>query len=78
MTTTVIREKMHRFIDRVEDKKIKAIYTLLQNDIEEEIMYVPEFKAELDRRYETYQKDGKVITRAAMNKRVKAILSAAK
>ncbi len=29
MTTSVIRQKLHQFIDTIEDKKAAAIYTLL-------------------------------------------------
>jgi putative addiction module component (TIGR02574 family) len=74
MTTTAIRERLHQFIDNMEDKKAVAIYTLLEdsiNDGEEE--YTDEFKAELDRRYTEYKTDGKVITQEAMDKRIRKI-----
>jgi hypothetical protein len=76
MTTTAIRERLHRLIDTVEDKKAAAIYTLLEDsmkDVDEE--YTDEFKAELDRRYAEHKRDGKVITREVMNKRIGKILS---
>ena len=36
MQTTDIREKLHHFIDTIDDKKAEAIYTLLseENDVE--------------------------------------------
>jgi putative addiction module component (TIGR02574 family) len=74
MTTTAIRERLHQFIDNMEDKKAVAIYTLLEdsiNDGAEE--YTDEFKAELDRRYTEYKTDGKVITQEAMDKRIRKI-----
>jgi hypothetical protein len=33
MRTTQIRQQLHDYIDSVEDKKLKAIYTLLEDDI---------------------------------------------
>lgn len=35
MTTSVIRKKVIRYLADVDDKKIKAIYSLLENEIEE-------------------------------------------
>jgi len=78
MNTTGIREKLHHFIDRIEDKKAAAIYTLFEENIKEEEGYSDEFKAELDRRYTEYKKDGKVVSRETMDKRIKKILSKAK
>ena len=76
MNTVGIRQKLHRFIDTIEDKKAEAIYTLFEESINhKEEDYTDEFKAELDRRYAEYKKDGKVITREAMDKRIKKILA---
>ena len=36
MTYTVVKEKLHNYIEQADQKKIKAIYTLLENDIEQE------------------------------------------
>ena len=36
MTYTVVKEKLHSYIEQADQKKIKAIYTLLENDIEQE------------------------------------------
>ena len=75
MKTTEIRDRLHHFIDTAEDKKVKAMYTIFEETIEQEEDYTDEFKAELDRRYEEYQKDKKVVTRAEMNKQIKQLLS---
>ena len=77
MKTTKIRTKLHHFIDTMDDKKVKAIYTMFENDIEEEIEdYTDEFKAELDRRYEEYKKDGGTgITHEEMNERIKELMN---
>ncbi len=80
MTTAAIRNKLHDFIDNVDNKKVKAIYTIFEDNIKEQQgeEYTPEFKAELDKRYEEYKQDGQVVTRAEMDKRIKKILSKAK
>lgn len=36
MTTSAIRQKLYDYIRVAEDKKVKAIYTMLENEIEEE------------------------------------------
>ena len=55
MTTIQIRQQLHNYIDNAEGKKLKAIYTLLENDIDEEYKFSKEQKAELDRRFNDYQ-----------------------
>ncbi|ANH80873.1 hypothetical protein A8C56_07675 [Niabella ginsenosidivorans] len=34
MQTAIIRQKLHQFIDTIEDKKAEAIYTLLEQEID--------------------------------------------
>lgn len=74
-TVSTLREKLHKYIDHVEDKKIKAFYTIIQADIEEEIIYTDEFKAELNKRYEGY-KSGKtqMLTPAESKTRIQKLL----
>ena len=63
MTTTQIKQQLHNYIDTAEDKKLKAIYTLLQDDIGEDYKFTKEQKAELDRRFNDYQSGiGKTFT----------------
>jgi hypothetical protein len=38
MATVNIREKLHHFIDTIEDKKAKAIYTLFENEIDNDAL----------------------------------------
>lgn len=55
MRTTQIRQHLHDYIDSAEDKKLKAIYTLLEEDITDGFVLSDEQKYELDRRYNNYQ-----------------------
>jgi hypothetical protein len=55
MRTAQIRQQLHEYIDSAEDKKLKAIYTLVENDIADEFIFTAEQKEELDRRYDDYQ-----------------------
>ncbi len=71
MTTAAIRTKLHDFIDNAADKKVKAMYTMFEENIEAEEEYTPEFKAELDREYEDYKNDGITISREEVNAAVK-------
>jgi hypothetical protein len=54
MNTAAIRQELHNYLEVAEDKKVKAIYTMVQESIKESAVdYSKEFKAELDTRYET-------------------------
>ena len=55
MSSAQIRQRLHDYIDIVEDKKLKAIYTLLQDDIDDGYQLTEEQKAELDRRLHDYK-----------------------
>ena len=69
-----LRQKLHQFIDSIEEKKIKAIYTLFESEIEQsEVTYTEEFKAELDKRVEYYRNGGKMVSPTEMSKRIRAI-----
>ncbi len=60
MQTEIIKKRLHDFIESAEDVKLHAIYTLLEEQIEQnEWEYTDEFKAELDKRSREY-KSGKV------------------
>ena len=34
MSTLTIRQKLHQFIDKIEEKKVEAIYIIFENEIE--------------------------------------------
>ena len=79
MTTTNIRQKLHLFIDTIEDKKAEAIYTLFEDEIEQdEWEYTEDFKAELDKRYAYYKSGGKMIHATEADEQISAILQSRK
>ena len=56
MRTTQIRQQLHDYINSAEDKKLKAIYTLLENDLHDDYQLTTAQKEELDERYENHQR----------------------
>ena len=56
-TTTIIRHKLYDYIRVADDKKLHAIYDLLEDEIEEtnEWWKDKRFVAELDRRYKAIE-----------------------
>ena len=50
MRTTQIKQQLHDYIDAAEDKKLKAIYTLLEADMQHAGQLSDEQKIELDKR----------------------------
>jgi PleD family two-component response regulator len=61
MTTTVIREKLHDYIDRADDTKIKVLYSMMEIDFEKKVnsWEDEDFLDELDRRKAEFE-SGKV------------------
>lgn len=60
MTTALIRQKLYEYIRIADEKKVKAIFTMVEGELEEyEWTKDKEFLAELDRRTADY-KSGKV------------------
>lgn len=60
MTTTAIRQKLYEYIRVADDKKVKAIFTIVEDDIADfEWINDKEFLAELERRSNEY-KSGKI------------------
>lgn len=78
MTTNSIRQKLHSYLEVADDKKIKAMYIMMEEDIEESaVEYTNEFKKELDKRYADY-KSGKanMVTAAESKRRIQKLLKA--
>lgn len=48
MTTSVIRQKLHQFIDTIEDKKAAAIYALLEDEMDTALLRKKLVMAERD------------------------------
>lgn len=60
MTTAAIRQKLYEYIRVADEKKVKAIFTMVENDLGEyDWTKDKAFLAELDRRSSEY-KSGKV------------------
>ena len=75
MSTSAIRQKLHSYLEVADDKKVKAIYTMMEEDIEKStVKYTDDFKKELDRRYAYYKSGGKMVTAAEANKQIQEIL----
>lgn len=77
MSTTEIRQKLHQYLEVANDKKVKAIYTMVEGEIEDtSAEYSDELKQELDRRQESYIRGAaKMISAAESKKRIEKILN---
>lgn len=76
MDTASIRQQLHNYLEVADDRKVKAIYTMMENEIKESTFeYSKELKADLDERYEAY-KSGKekLVTATESKKRINKIL----
>lgn len=79
MTTVAIRKRLANYIQVADDKKVKAVYALLEADIEqEELEYTVEFKSELDKRYAYYKNGSKMVSAVEADKQIKKILQSGK
>lgn len=76
MGTEVIRQKLHSYLEVADDKKVKAIYAIMEEQIEElDEEYDDELKAELDRRYADYKSgNAEMITAEESKRRIDQIL----
>ena len=71
MTTVAIRKKLYQFIDKIEEKKVKAIYTFFEEEIEQgERISIEQYNKEINEA-ETEFANGEYITQEAMLKKVK-------
>ncbi|MDR2205414.1 MAG: hypothetical protein LBE36_04585 [Flavobacteriaceae bacterium] len=65
-----IKEKLHQYIDTAAERKLQAMYIMLEDEIEYEEDYADEFKNELDKRFAQYQSDGIAIDEKEANQRI--------
>jgi hypothetical protein len=74
MDSASIRKQLHNYLDVANDRKLRAIYVMVENDIfESNEEYSDKLKRELDRRVESYLKGGKHVSADEMNKRIQKI-----
>lgn len=71
-----IRKKLHQFIDTVEEKKLKAMYTIFEDEIEN--YYTDEFKTMLNDRVDEYEKTGISYNEKEVNKRIAKLMNSKK
>ncbi len=79
MSTVSIRQKLHSYLEVADDKKVKAIYAIMENEIEKSALeYTDEIKKELDSRYANYKNGkSKMITPEESRKRINMIIKSA-
>lgn len=80
MNKATTRQKLHSYLEVADDKKVKAIYAIMENEIEESaVEYTDEFKAELDKRNADYKSGkSKIITAKESKRRIQGILKSAR
>lgn len=60
MSTITIRQKLHRYIETAQDKKVKAIFAMVEDEIKDDaIEWTDDFLIELNKRASDYE-NGKV------------------
>ena len=76
MNTAMIRQQLHNYLEVANDKKVKAIYTMVEQEIEEAMLeYTADVRSELDKRDVDYKNGtAKVITAVESKKRIQRIL----
>ena len=75
MRTAIIRQRLHQFIETAEEKKVKAIYALFEDEIaQDQWEYSDEFKAELDQRFAYYKNGGKMVSAKEADKQINELL----
>jgi TPP-dependent 2-oxoacid decarboxylase len=82
METSEIKKKLHEYIESAEEEKVKAIYTVLESDIENAVYdhwNDPDFVAEMDSRMKSIE-DGtaKTVTMEEMFSQMDKIIKGSK
>jgi hypothetical protein len=72
MSILAIRQKLHHYIETAKDKKVKAIFAMVEDDLEDgSIIWTDEFVNELNQRIIDFEK-GKVKGRTWLEVKKKA------
>jgi hypothetical protein len=81
MKTVLIKEKLHHYIETAGEKKLKAIYAIVEDDIQEPVNVWEDknFVAELERREKAYKNGtAKMFSLAESVKKAKQAVKKAK
>jgi putative addiction module component (TIGR02574 family) len=80
MNTSSIRRQLHNYLEVANDKKIKAMYVMMENEVKQSALdYTDELKEELNRRSADYKNDNtKFITARESKKRINKLLKSAR
>lgn len=80
MSTAAIRQKLQNYLEIADDKKVKAIYIMVENEIKESaIEYSDELKMELDSRYASFKNgSSQLVSSAESKRRINKLLTKAK
>ena len=80
MGTSQIRQRLHNYLEVADDKKIKALYAIMVDNINvASVEYTAEFSKELDKRYADYQAGKQQLVDAdESKKRINSLLKAGK
>lgn len=74
MNTATIRQHLHNYLDIANDKKLKAIYVMVEDELKETMTdYTEELKAELDQRVAYYLNGGEMVSGKQMAERIQAL-----
>ena len=76
MNTTAIRSELHNYLEIADDKKVKAMYTIMEGEIKESFVdYSQDLKATLDERFTSYKSgEAEMISASESKKRIEKIL----
>lgn len=77
MTLSRIKQSLHQYLEMANEKKIKAIYTMVEADIKSSVMeFSDDLKVELDQRQKDYNSGkSKLISSKESKKRIDKLLN---
>ncbi len=77
MSTAEIRQKLHNYLESADDKVIKAMFTIMEKDIENNaLVYTSKLKSELSKRQKDYLDNNfRLVNQEDSKKRIRQILN---